>query len=457
MSERLFGTDGVRGIPGKAPLVPETVRGIGFLAARLMLRQPGLHLNGGGPSILLARDTRGSGAALGRLLSEGFAAAGCKTIDLGVIPTGAISYLVPKRRAVCGVVVSASHNPAEFNGIKFFTAQGLKMDPAAEEAIERGLENLRMPSDQKPRLEDGRASRADYLDFLRSTFPPHLDLAGLKLVVDCANGASSAFAPELFKELGAEVVAIHSRPSGRNINEDCGAMHPEALLKEVVRRKAFAGVCFDGDADRALLCDEKGVLLDGDALICLSAARLHRLGLLRRDKVVLTVMSNFGIVAGLKEQGIEVVSVSVGDRNVTEAIEKEHLSLGGENSGHIIFRDYLATGDGLLTAVQTLAAVRESGKPMSWHRRHLRVVPQVLHNMRVERRVPLEGLKHLQGAVSRFTRELKGRGRLFLRYSGTEPLLRIMIEGPSRTRIQAMAHELAKIFLHETGQEASRK
>ncbi|MBI3554302.1 MAG: phosphoglucosamine mutase [Elusimicrobia bacterium] len=455
--ERLFGTDGVRGIPGKPPLTPDTVRAIGALAAELMLRQPGRRVNGGAPFVLMARDTRGSGPAIGRQLAQGFASAGCRTVDLGVIPTGAISYLVPRKHALCGVVVSASHNPAEFNGIKFFTAGGFKMDSSSEDRIERRLKSSRRAAYPKPLCEDGRAWGDDFADFLRSTFPATLDLSGMRLVVDCANGAASRIAPELFAGLGARVFPIGCRPNGRNINAGCGAMHPDGLRREVVRRRADGGVCFDGDADRALFCDEKGVLLDGDALICLAAVRLHRLGLLRDDRVVLTVMSNFGIVAGLKEQGIGVVSVPVGDRNVTEAIEKEGLSLGGENSGHIVFRQYLATGDGLLTAVQTLAALRESGRPLSWHREHLKTVPQVLHNLRISRKVPLERLSRLRGLAARCERELKGRGRVFLRYSGTEPLLRIMIEGPSRARIIAMARQLEKAFLQETGQEGSLK
>lgn len=461
--ERLFGTDGVRGIPGKAPLIPETVMRIGRLAAELMRSQPGVHVNGAAPLVLMARDTRGSGPKLCGDLARGFALAGCRTLDLGVAPTAAVSYLAPRLGALCGVVVSASHNPAEFNGIKFFTAQGFKMDPSTEDLIEGELAGAGGTTAQGARalkllpVVDGSARVKDYLDFLRSTFPATLDLSGLKLVLDCANGAASNFAPALFEALGAQVIALSARPNGRNINADCGAMHPQALRQEVLRRKAGAGVCFDGDADRALFCDENGVLLDGDALICLSASRLHGRGLLRGDKVVMTVMSNFGIVAGLQEQGIGVVSVPVGDRNVTEAIEKEGLSLGGENSGHIVFRQYLPTGDGLLTAVQTLAAVRESGKPLSWHRRHLRCVPQVLHNLRIGHKVPMNKLRKFSGQVAVYERELKGRGRVFLRYSGTEPLLRIMIEGPSKPRIEGMARELATIFLKETGQEGVLK
>jgi phosphoglucosamine mutase len=454
--EKLFGTDGVRGIPGKAPLLPETIRDLAYITARLLLRGTTPRGNGSAPIILMGRDTRGSGPALCRHLSAGFAAAGCRVLDLGVVPTPALSYLAPRVNALCGVIVSASHNPAEFNGIKFFSGDGFKMDPAAEEAIERDLHRGVRAGASPSRLgapskfaSPARDLVALYSDFLRSTFPPTLDLTGLRLVVDCAHGAASAIAPALLKELGAEVHAIGCSPNGRNINAGCGALFPAAMQRAVRRHRADAGVCLDGDADRAVFADETGALLDGDALICLSALRLRRLGLLKREKVVLTVMSNFGLKRFLEKEGIGVVSVPVGDRNVTEAIEREGLSLGGEASGHVIFRSFSPTGDGLLTALQTLAALRESGKPLSWHRKSFRAVPQVLRNIYVERKVPLEELPRLRALIARLERDLKGEGRIFVRYSGTEPLLRIMIEGPSEARVRAMAERLAEAFVEE--------
>ncbi|MDE2237453.1 MAG: phosphoglucosamine mutase, partial [Elusimicrobia bacterium] len=296
------------------------------------------------------------------------------------------------------------------------------------------------------RPRDGTAQAGLYLDFLRSTFPAELDLSGMTLVVDCANGASSAFAPRLFEGLGARVIPLSCRPDGGNINAGCGALFPEAMRRAVVRRKAQAGVCFDGDADRAIFADEKGRLLDGDRLICLGALRLHERGLLRNDRVVLTVMSNIGLVNSLKERGIEVVSVPVGDRNVTEAIERGGLSIGGESSGHVIFRSFAVTGDGMLTALQTLAAMRESGKPLSATREAFRPVPQALRNLHCGDKPPLERLPRLQKALRRCRRELGERGRVLLRYSGTEPLLRIMVEGPDRARVAAMADELSAAF-----------
>lgn len=454
----LFGTDGVRGIPGERPLTPEIIRDIAFIAAKLLLKREGRKINGTAPSVLMGRDTRGSGPRICRALVEGFSAAGCRTLDLGVAPTPAVSYLAPRLGALCGVVVSASHNPPEFNGIKFFTSDGFKMDPAAEAEIESELRLGAAANAPRGRwraaTEDASARRDDYVDYLRSTFPPTLDLTGLRLVVDCANGAAGAIAPKIFEDLGAKVTAIGCSPNGQNINAGCGAMVPAAMQKAVAKLNADCGVSFDGDADRAVFADEKGKLLDGDALICLAALRLHRAGLLKNDKVVLTVMSNYGLLRFLERRGVAVVSVPVGDRNVTEAIEKESLSLGGESSGHIIFRRFAATGDGLLTALQTLAALRESGRPLSVHRKVFRMTPQLLKNLKVERRVPLQELPHFKALAARLEKGLKGEGRIFIRYSGTEPLLRIMIEGPSRSRIHGMARELAAAYLKETGQRS---
>lgn len=461
MSERLFGTDGVRGIPGEAPLTPEMVRGIAAIAARILHERGRARVNGRGPFIVVGRDTRGSGPTLLKQLVAGFAEAGVRTLDLGVLPTPAVSYLTPRLKALGGAVISASHNPAEFNGIKFFDADGFKMSPEVEDLIER---ELRSASGRRSPLrraaesaEDGSKLVELYLEFLRSTFPATLDLSGLKLVVDCANGASSKLAKPLFESLGAEVIALSCAPNGKNINADCGALFPETMQKAVLRHKADAGACFDGDADRCLFSDEKGTLVDGDSIICFGASRLEKAGLLRHHKVVLTVMSNVGLVNSLRERGIEVVSVPVGDRNVTEAIEKEDLSIGGENSGHIIFRRFAVTGDGLLTALQTLAALRESGEPLSACRKAFHAVPQVLQNLHVKTKPPLDTLPGLKAKIAAFEKELKGAGRILLRYSGTEPLLRVMVEGPDKARVAAMARELGRQFLAETEKAAGTK
>ena len=456
MSEKLFGTDGVRGIPGTPPLTPDMVRGIAAVAARLLHERGSARVNGRGPFIVVGRDTRGSGPEIMKQLVDGFATSGVLALDLGVIPTPAVSYLTPRLGAIGGAVISASHNPAEFNGIKFFDADGFKMAPSLEDEIEQHLHQNRShprnPAKGVRQAVDASAEAQHYIEFLRSTFPATLDLSGMKLVVDCANGSAYKIAPALFEALGAKVYPLSCRPNGKNINDNCGAMHPHDLRKAVVRLKADAGICFDGDADRCLFCDEKGDLIDGDSLICLGAERLWRSGLLRNGKVVLTVMSNFGLIKSLRDKGIDVVSVPVGDRNVTEAIEKEDLSIGGENSGHIIYRRFAVTGDGILTALQTLAALRESGLPLSRLRKTFRAVPQVIENLHIKLKPPLASLAHLQREVLRCERLLKGEGRIFLRYSGTEPLLRILVEGPSRPQVAAMAKSLARVFLAETKQ-----
>ncbi len=446
----LFGTDGVRGIPGRPPLLPATVRALARSAAALLLKAHPAR-NGSSPFMLCARDTRRSGPALARALKEGFADAGVAMVDLGVAPTPAVSYLAPRTGAIGGVVVSASHNPAEFNGIKFFTGDGFKMGPALERRIEREVAEGGSSAARRGRLVAPKLSGPDlvarYADYLKSTFPASLDLSGMTLAVDCGHGAVSFIAPALLESLGAKVFAIGCSPNGDNINAGSGALEPEAMRREVLRRRADLGISFDGDADRAILADERGGLMDGDALLCLAAVRLQSQGLLRGGKVVVTVMSNFGLLRSLEERGIEPVSVPVGDRNVFEAIEREGLSLGGESSGHIIFRPFAATGDGLLTALQTLAAIRESGRPASQCRRLYHPVPQILKNVPTHRKTPLEKLPGLQRSLAGAARELGRSGRLFVRYSGTEPLLRILIEGPDKNLNHRLAEGLAEAYL----------
>jgi phosphoglucosamine mutase len=454
MSDHLFGTDGVRGIPGRPPLTPDMVAAIAYHGARELMRLSGTAANGRRPRLALGRDTRGSGPALVRQLSRGFAAAGAETLDLGVIPTPGVSYLTPRTGCFAGVVVSASHNPAEYNGIKFFDALGFKMAPALERRIEAAVAaGRRLPAARgSAKPVDGRAAAAMYADFLRSAFPATLDLDGVRLVVDCANGAAAAFAPKLFEAFGAEVIAIGVKPDGRNINKGCGALAADVMGREVRRRRAHAGVAFDGDADRALVCDERGALLDGDAVIGAAASRLLSRGSLRGGKVALTVMSNYGLIRYLNGKGVDVVTTPVGDRHVTEAIEREGLSLGGENSGHVVFRDFAPTGDGMLTALQTLAAWRESGRPMSALRRLYAPTPQTLVALRVQRKPALEGLRKTQAEIARASAALAGRGRVLVRYSGTEPALRVLVEGPSRTENAKLAAAIAKTYFSETGQ-----
>ncbi len=453
MSESLFGTDGVRGIPGQEPLSARTVTAIAFHAARALMRHAGVRSNGVRPRIALGRDTRGSGPALAKRLAGGFSAAGVETLDLGVIPTPGVSYLVPRVGAFAGVVVSASHNPAQYNGIKFFDAFGYKMGSEMESEVERAVVSARpvRAAHGAARLIDGRGHAAMYRDFLRSAFPAMLDLSGVRLVVDCAHGAAAQFAPALFTGLGADVTLIGAKPNGRNINAGCGATATETMARAVRNKRAHAGVAFDGDADRALVCDEQGALLDGDAVIGAAATRLLARGGLRGGKVALTVMSNYGLIQYLNAKGVQVVITPVGDRHVTEAIERDGLSLGGENSGHVVFRDFAPTGDGMLTALQTLAAWRESGRPMSALRRLYAPTPQTLLALRVSAKPALDSLIKTRSEISRAEGLLQGRGRVLVRYSGTEPALRVLVEGPDTAENALIAARIGRVYFSETG------
>lgn len=449
-SGHLFGTDGVRGIPGQGALTPEAVRALAYHAARALLERQGVKINGHAPLIAVGRDTRGSGPSLLRSLISGFSAAGVRVLDLGVIPTPAVSYLAPRLGCFAGAVISASHNPAEYNGIKFFDGAGFKISPDLELEVERRLARPAPPAISRPPFAASDRG-AIYMDFLKSAFPAMLDLDGARVVVDCANGAASAFAPKLLADLGATVFAIGVSPNGRNINAGCGATATEAMRREVKRRRAHAGLALDGDADRALICDEHGKLLDGDSLIAAAAARLLRRGGLKGGKVAVTVMSNYGLLTYLRGLGVDAVTTPVGDRHVTEAIEKEGLSLGGENSGHLVFRDFAPTGDGMLTGLQTLAAWRESGKPMSALGRLYKSTPQTLKALHVKGKPPLAMMGRTSAAIAAASKRLSGRGRVFVRYSGTEPVLRILVEGPGAAENRKIADSIAKIYLAETG------
>lgn len=454
--EKLFGTDGIRGIPGKYPLTQDLVRKAGFVAASLMVSRkkdvsPRRECR---RFAVMGRDSRGSGVSIGRWLSEGMRMAGCGVADVGVMPTPAVSYLVPRLGALCGVVISASHNPPEFNGIKFFSSDGFKLEEELEREIESRIFSLNVDlSRVKAALpgENGLAPRnvdagGNYSDFIKSTVPPDLDFSGLKIVLDCANGAASRVAPRILRGLGAEVRLIGCSPDGKNINLGCGALDTGAMTRETRRSGADCGISLDGDSDRAILADEKGVVLDGDHLMSMAASELLGQGRLRWNKIAVTVMSNYGFFKYLDSIGVATVQVPVGDRNVTGAIERERLSLGGESSGHIIFREFAPTGDGILTAVQALCIVRRSGRPLSFFRKRWARYPHVLEAVKVAGKVPLESIPGFKGAIVRLEKKLGGKGRIFVRYSGTEPVLRVLVEGPSRKLIAPMAREIVEYY-----------
>ncbi|MBI4386423.1 MAG: phosphoglucosamine mutase [Elusimicrobia bacterium] len=452
MSLRLFGTDGIRGIPGRYPLTSEMVRRVGYAAATVLRRrrgEPARARNGSLPGILMGRDPRASGLGLMRQLAQGMAKAGFAVLDAGIIPTAALAYLVPRRGALCGVMVSASHNPAEFNGIKFFAGEGFKLSLETEREIEDRLQDMPDPRGRPARLIADPAAERDYFDFLKSTFPVNLDLSGVRLAVDCANGSAYRVAPRLLRELGAEVFAIGCSPNGRNINRGCGALDIRALREEIRRRRCGCGAAFDGDADRVIFADEEGAPCDGDVLLSMAATDLQERRALPGGKIALTVMSNYGMIRFLEEGGIGAVQVPVGDRNVSEALDQEGLGLGGESSGHIIFRRFGPTGDGLLTALQILAILVRSGLPLSRFRKRFQNYPQVLRSIRVENQVPLEEMPRLRRCIRDCERRLHGDGRVLVRYSGTEPLIRILVEGPDRRSIRRISNEITETFLRE--------
>ncbi len=451
--KKLFGTDGIRGLAGRHPFEPDFVRKIGFAAAKVSLAR----LNGSRkakPSVIIGMDSRGSGPSIKAALAEGLAAGGFEILDLGLIPTPAVSYLVKREGADLGVVISASHNPPEFNGIKFFSAEGLKLSDADEASVERLLAS---PDFSAPSAAPGiRRSdfSADYEEFLLSTLPAGFSLKGVKVVLDCANGAASELAPRIFKKLGAEIRVLGASPDGTNINVGCGALETGPMRAETAAWGAWCGVSFDGDADRCMLSDEKGRLLDGDDIISIAAPHLKAGGRLRNSRVVLTLMSNCGLIKHLHSLGIGVTQVAVGDKNVTEAIEKEDLSLGGESSGHTIFREFAPTGDGLLTALQVLAAAREDGRPMSAHAAWKRF-PQEVRSLKVESKPALETIPGFPEMIAEWERRMGGEGRIFVRYSGTEPLLRVLVEGEDGVLVKEIAEGIIGFYGRNSGRAAA--
>ncbi|HAN04230.1 MAG: phosphoglucosamine mutase [Elusimicrobia bacterium GWA2_64_40] len=453
---KLFGTDGIRGITWDYPFTPDFIRKIGY-AASLVLPKYKKKGHAGKPVVLIGMDSRASGRLIKKYLVEGLGASKFKVVDLGIIPTPAVSYLVKRENADFGIVISASHNPPEFNGIKFFSSDGLKLNDAIENKIEKlllGKTPLKFrPS--HPGLHKKDFTR-DYEDFLKCTLPPGFSLKGLKILLDCANGAAYKIAPRVFRDLGAKVKVIGDKPDGKNINMGCGALHTEKMAAAAAKWGAFCGISFDGDADRCMFADEKGYQLDGDDVIAMAAPYMKARGRLTNNGVSLTFMSNCGLLKYLRDQGISVAEVPVGDKNVTDAMERGDLKLGGETSGHIIFREFAPTGDGILTALQTLAAVRDMGKPFSWFRRHWSRYPQVVEKVKVSSKPDFGAVPGFSEKLSKLEGGLKGNGRIFIRYSGTEPLLRLLVEGESRGKIKAIADDLLEHYRRHSGAVAAR-
>jgi phosphoglucosamine mutase len=436
----LFGTDGIRGEAGRFPLDAATVSTIGFSLASHLAETIAE------PSIVIGRDTRESGEWLEQALIAGATQAGVKCLSAGVITTPGVAYLTRKLQASAGVVISASHNPYQDNGIKIFAPSGQKIDDSLERQIERDIQQG-FKSDLKSGLKSpsltAASVRNDYLRFLTEEIGSGLSLHGLTIVVDCANGASTDFAPQLFETLGARVIAINNKPDGRNINLNSGSLHIDSLIQTVTKESADLGVAFDGDADRSLFVDEKGGFVDGDATLWVLANYLRAHGRLQDETVVATVMSNVGLEIALRAAGIRLVRTDVGDKYVLDELLRLGASLGGEQSGHIIMPELSLAGDGMITALCLLRALREAGKTLAQMTAGFQQYPQILVNVRVREKVPFAALPAVQAEVRNIEERLSHKGRLLLRYSGTEPLARVMIEGESQFEIEGYAERIA--------------
>jgi phosphoglucosamine mutase len=447
--KKLFGTDGIRSVAGKYPLDAPTVHAIGLALA---------HHLGASPRVLLGMDTRESGPAIAAQLTAGLVQGGATVESAGVITTPAIAHLTHSHGFSAGIVISASHNPWEDNGIKVFGSDGYKLPDATELAIEdeifkhlntTGLASEAWASQAAPKVNE--ADRADYIRFLLAAVPG-LSLDNRRIVIDCANGAASAVAPELFAQLGGtEIIITHASPDGRNINEHCGALHPEIVAGAVRHYNAALGITFDGDADRALFADENGNVVNGDAVLLLAARDLQARGLLTNATVVATTMSNMGLEAALKRSGIQMLRAAVGDKYVLEQMLATNAALGGEQSGHIIFSGRSTTGDGLLTALLLLDIVHRSGKSLSELIADLKVFPQVIVNVKVREKKPLDGIPTVAAAIAAAEKELADSGRVVIRYSGTEALARVMIEAESEPLMRHHADTIANAIRSELG------
>ena len=454
MSRKYFGTDGVRGRVGVHPITPDFVMKLGYCAGKVLSRADIAPPHRDRPAVLIGKDTRISGYMLESALESGLSAAGVDTFLVGPMPTPGVAFLARALRLSAGIMISASHNPFEDNGIKFFSADGMKLPDAVESEIESLLDgpmSLPVSSAHLGKAERVHDAEGRYLEFCKGTFPKSLTLRGVKLVVDCAHGANYRVGVRLFQELGAEVIAIGSQPNGTNINEGVGATAPKALARAVVERGADFGVAFDGDGDRLAMADRDGTLFDGDQLLYAMVKHRQAEGRLRGG-VVGTLMTNFALERRLGEMGIAFERANVGDRYVLEALLERGWECGGENSGHLLCLDRHSTGDAMISALQVLAAAVGSGQGLREYTRELTLLPQVLVNVKLRGKPDLHA-KPVVEAVQRAEAQLAGRGRVLLRPSGTEPVVRVMVEGEDRASVQALADAIAAVVKATATQE----
>ena len=448
--EKLFGTDGIRGIANRFPMTPEVVLNIGKATAHVFKEKYGKER----PKLVIGRDTRLSGCMIENALTSGILSAGADVFLVGHMPTPAIAHLTKSLNVDAGMVISASHNPAADNGIKIFRGDGYKLSDDAEEEIENYILAEKVKTEHITGSLVGIVYSVDdakgrYIEFAKASVKG-LSLQGLKIVLDCANGAAYNTAPQVFRELGAEVIVLNDRPDGLNINLNCGALHPENMMEVVKKERADIGIALDGDADRVIVCDEKGNNVDGDHIIAICAIYLKEKSALTKNCVVTTIMTNKGFDIAMDKKNIRVVKTKVGDRYVIDEMRKKGYVLGGEQSGHIIFSDYTTTGDGIISALQLLRIMKEKGEKLSNLKACMESLPQVLMNVKVKEKRDIDTLEAMK-YIRKTEERLGKKGRVLVRYSGTENLCRVMIEGEQKKEIQKMANEIAHGIKKEIG------
>lgn len=446
---KFFGTDGIRGKANSYPMSPDFVLKLG--------QAIGIHFKKAypKPKILIGKDTRRSGYMLEQALSSGICSVGVDVGFLGPLPTPGIAYLTRGMRACAGIVISASHNPYEDNGIKIFSDNGFKLPDEIEKQLEVLVETQPILESFPTGMQIGNAKRIDdavgqYAVFLKEQFPKHLTLEGIRIVLDCANGAAYKVAPKVFEELGAELFIVGNEPNGRNINDQCGALYPQRTAELVKLYKADIGLSFDGDADRLIVVDHQGEIVDGDRILAICAKYLHSHGNLKKNTLVATVMSNMGLDIAMNKIGVDVLRTKVGDRYVVDEMRRGGYNLGGEQSGHLVFSDSGTTGDGILAALHLLEITQETGQSIAELKECMEVLPQVLKNVRVSQKVPLNELPKVRDSIRKCEDKLGHAGRVLFRYSGTENLARIMLEGQDINELESMAEEIAAALKSST-------
>lgn len=451
---KLFGTDGVRDMANMGNMTAEQALEIGRALAYVCKeyhREKGTR-----PRIVIGKDTRLSGYMLENALTAGVTSVGVDVLLLGPLPTPGVAFITQDMRADAGIVISASHNPYHDNGIKIFSRTGYKLPDAEEEKMEQLINSHELREFRSTESDIGKAKRIDdavgrYIVFCKNTFPEGMTLDGMKIALDCANGAAYKVAPTIFSELGAKVSAIHISPNGMNINDNCGSQHTDDLKAKVLKTGADVGLAFDGDADRLIVVDETGAELSGDQILAICAKQYKERGQLKNNEVVATVMSNFGFLAAMKEMEIDVAITQVGDRYVLERMIQDDAVLGGEASGHVIFHNHHSTGDGIIAALQLLSIMRETGKPLSELAKLMQVFPQKLINFTVAQKPPLEEIAVIQQAIQKAEAELGDKGRVLIRYSGTQPMCRVMVEGPTDEITTRIAETLTDVVRNAIG------